>query len=279
MNTSAPTLTAATPITLATGLRGTAMRLRGAAAGLAVIAAVGVTAACTPQSTEPSAVEAPSATPSATPRATSSPAPSVAQLDPNAPLEDQLYNALRAGDVALAAALLDAGADVNAKLGQGSPAIFIAAGRGDPLLVEAVLAAGPDLTARDSTGWALLNRACRQDAGGEVIEPLLAAGAATLEVSGDAVGSYAIHECAYVGDQVAIEAFLAHGVDVNQRQADYQATPLIMAAWRGHTALVQYLLANGADPALTGRDNSTARDWALQENHTEVAAILEAAGG
>jgi len=246
-------------------------RLRRTASWMAVIAAVGMAAACSPQATEPSAIETPSATPS--------PTETVAQVDPNLPLEDQLYNALRAGDVALTTALLEAGADVNAKLGQGSPAIFIAAGRGDAALVEAVLAAGPDLTVRDSTGWALLNRACRQNSGGEVIDLLLAAGAETLEVSGDAVGSYAIHECAYVGDQAAIEAFLAHGVDVNQRQADYEATPLIVAAWRGHQELVEYMLSQGADPTLTGRDNSTARDWALQEGHTDVAAVLEAAGG
>lgn len=52
-----------------------------------------------------------------------------------------------------------------------------------------------------------------------------------------------------------------------------------MAAWRGHLDLVQYLLGQGADPALTGRDNATARDWALQENHTEVALLLETVGG
>ncbi len=50
--------------------------------------------------------------------------------DPKQALNDQLYEAVRKGDVAAVTAALDRGADVNAKFRYGATALFKAAERG-----------------------------------------------------------------------------------------------------------------------------------------------------
>lgn len=220
-----------------------------------------------------------SAVPDASSSASPSPSHSAVAVASDLPLEDQLYDALRAGDADLTAAVLAAGADVNTPLAQGTTAISIAVVRNDPALVAAVLAAHPDLSAVDSKGMPILNAACRQGVSGDVAELLIDAGASIDSPSPDDVGSLPIHECAYSGSLGAIDVLIAHGIDVDARQADYSATPLIVAAWQGHSDLVLHLLDEGADPTLKTEDGATARKWALVGGHQDVAALLENVGG
>src|SRR5687767_2928077 len=65
-------------------------------------------------------------------------------------LNDQLYEAVRQGDVAAVTTLLDKGADVNAKFRYGATALFKAAERGNADIVKLLLARGADATARDT---------------------------------------------------------------------------------------------------------------------------------
>ena len=241
--------------------------LRRGAALAAVAAVLALAAGCSSSGPTPSASSSPSA---------SSPVPSVSS---DVPLEDQLYDALRAGDAKFAAAVLAAGADVGAPLDHGSTAISIAVVRKDPALVAAVLAAHPDLTVPDASGMPILNAACRQGVSGDIAELLIDAGASIDTPSPDDVGSLPIHECAYSGSTDAIDVLIAHGVDVNQLQAAYSATPLIVAAWQGHADLVQHLLDEGADPTLKTENGATARKWALVGGHQDVADLLANVGG
>ena len=240
--------------------------LRRVAFAIVAISAISLLSACSSS--------LPDLSPSASPTA-SDPAPTVAS---DVPLEEQLYDALRAGDVDLTTAVLAAGADVNAELAPDSTAITIAVVRNDAGLVAAVLAANPDLTAPEG-GMPLLNAACRQGVSGDVVELLLDAGAPLDDASPDDVGSLAIHECAYSGSSDAIDVLLEHGVDVNARQNVYGATPLIVASWQGHADLVVHLIDVGADPRLTTNDGATARDWALVGGYQNVADLLANEGG
>jgi len=54
-------------------------------------------------------------------------------------------------------------------------------------------------------------------------------------------------------------------------------TPLAYAAMKGNPAMVELLLRNGADPALTSREGDTAVELALRMGHAEVADILKKA--
>jgi ankyrin repeat protein/uncharacterized protein DUF3471 len=65
-------------------------------------------------------------------------------------LNDQLFEAARAGDEVLVASLLDKGADVNAKFRYGTTALFKAAERGHAKVVKILLDRGADATIRDT---------------------------------------------------------------------------------------------------------------------------------
>ena len=79
-------------------------------------------------------------------------------------LNDKLYEAARAGDAAAVTALLDKGADVNAKFRYGATALFKAAERGNTEVVKVLLARGADVTVKDTfygataMTWALDNK-------------------------------------------------------------------------------------------------------------------------
>lgn len=78
-------------------------------------------------------------------------------------LNDQLYEAVRKGDLAAVTSLLDQGADVNAKFRYGATALFKAAERGHTEIVKLLLARGADVTVKDTfygataMTWALDN--------------------------------------------------------------------------------------------------------------------------
>ncbi len=79
-------------------------------------------------------------------------------------LNDQMWEAVRKGDVALVTALLDKGADVNAKFRYGSTALFKAAERGHTEVVKVLIARGADVSVKDTfygataMTWALQNK-------------------------------------------------------------------------------------------------------------------------
>ena len=84
--------------------------------------------------------------------------------NPKQELNDQLFEAARKGDAAAVTALLDRGADVNAKFRYGTTALFKAAERGNTEVVKVLLARGADVTVTDTfysataMTWALSNK-------------------------------------------------------------------------------------------------------------------------
>jgi len=69
---------------------------------------------------------------------------------PKQELNDQLYEAVRKGDVAAVTSLLDKGADVNAKFRYGTTALFKAAERGHAEVVKVLLDRGADVKVKDT---------------------------------------------------------------------------------------------------------------------------------
>jgi len=89
---------------------------------------------------------------------------SVVGQDPKQDLNNQMWEAARQGDVAAVTALLDKGADVNAKFRYGATALFKAAERGHTEVVKLLLARGADVSVKDTfygataMTWALDNK-------------------------------------------------------------------------------------------------------------------------
>lgn len=70
--------------------------------------------------------------------------------DPKQALNDQLYEAVRKGDVAAVTVALDKGADVNAKFRYGATALFKAAERGHAEVAKVLLDRGADVKVKDT---------------------------------------------------------------------------------------------------------------------------------
>ena len=54
-------------------------------------------------------------------------------------------------------------------------------------------------------------------------------------------------------------------------------TPLHIAAWKGHTEVVQKLLRLGCNPAAVAHSGKTAQQLATEEEHSETVTVLQAA--
>jgi len=70
--------------------------------------------------------------------------------DPKQQLNDQLFEAVRKGDAAAVTALLDKGADVNAKFRYGTTALFKAAERGHYDVAKVLIDRGVDVKVKDT---------------------------------------------------------------------------------------------------------------------------------
>jgi Ankyrin repeats (many copies) len=75
------------------------------------------------------------------------------------------------------------------------------------------------------------------------------------------------------GDESAVAALLANGVDVNETTSGGQ-TPLILAVIFGRTNLVELLARAGADPELRDNLGLNAIDWARRRGATDALNIL-----
>lgn len=76
-----------------------------------------------------------------------------------------------------------------------------------------------------------------------------------------------------------VEVLLAAGADPNLVPTDSDGFPaLIVAAQNGQAAVVAMLLRNGADVDIQDKKGRTALDWALQNEHDEVAESLRSRG-
>lgn len=78
---------------------------------------------------------------------------------------------------------------------------------------------------------------------------------------------------AYWGDVAGVQGGLARGVELESRSR-LNATPLILAAMRGHEAVVRLLLQRGANVHATTDAGKTALWVAGHQGHSRIAGIL-----
>jgi len=207
---------------------------------------------------------------------------------------------------ACALALLERGADPFAASKAGDPPLALAVRLGWPRLVERLLAIGVALEARDSHGMSALHLAAAL--GRELmLKQLVAQGASPdlLAVDGQTPLGVALSAgrrdladwldwrgwplprrplladdvpaAAIVGDADAVRRLLDLGLPVDA--VDNQGcTALLRAAGGGHRALVDLLLARGADPQLAARSGATPLSAAVSMRHGEIVDRLIVTG-
>ncbi len=202
--------------------------------------------------------------------------------------------------------LLERGADPYAGSPAGDPPVAIAVRLHWPRLLQRLIAHGVDLDARDSHGMSALHLAAAL-AREEELKLLVAAGAAPDRRAADgqtplgvalATGRRDLADwldwrgwrlprrplqasdvpaAAIVGDTDAVRRLLDIGMPVDA--VDNQGcSALLRAAGGGHRALVELLLARGAQPELAANTGATPLSAAVSMRQTEIVERLLDAG-
>lgn len=148
-----------------------------------------------------------------------------------------------AGHVAIARALLARGASVNAVSTLKNTPLLVAAAYPDSLAaVEVLLAAGADLHAKKADNLEVVLSRAAGAGDGRTVDLLIARGAAKDAASAAA----ALGAAASLGYTAIVDRLLAAGADPN-RDPVFVGHALNKALWSGHLGLAQRLMEKGAD--------------------------------
>ena len=186
------------------------------------------------------------------------------------PTSTPLHEAAYYGRSTIAATLIAAGAEVNAKDDSGDTSLHRAALYGHVAVVSILIAAGADVNAKDDNGETPLY-------GGHasVVFILMVAGA---DVNAkDNNGETPLHRSARYGHVTVVSIFIAAGADVNAKN-DNGWTPLHRAADGGHVAVASTLIALGAAVNVKNNDGETPLHIAAKNLHVATASTLIALG-
>ena len=83
-----------------------------------------------------------------------------------------------------------------------------------------------------------------------------------------------IWRAAYQGELESVKQYIHQGVAVDAHENKNRATPLLLAARRGHIAIVEFLLSKGADPQFANKDGMTALMAASAAGNTDIVKVL-----
>ena len=194
-----------------------------------------------------------------------------------APTDSPLHRAARHRSPANVKALINAGADIDArqKCEPERTALHIAARAGFPMTVSALLNAGANVAAKDYYGFTALHLAA-ESGSPATIRVLLRAGADTVAQC-NWFGRTALHQAAASGDNTEnVRVLLDAGINVDAR-TNFGDTPLHAAAEKGSPATIGALLNAGANVEGKDENKFTALHHAARFGATDnVRALLDA---
>ena len=157
----------------------------------------------------------------------------------------ELMNAALADDVASVTALIEAGAEVNARDFQGATALLRAAVYGGREAVKLLLEAGADPGLGDNKGDTPLSMAVRYK-NTETVTLLLQHGANPNVFENADRPEYrkpVLHQAAVTGQKEVVRLLVAHGADVREHGLE----ALNSALWQHHEDIVAVLLSTNID--------------------------------
>jgi ankyrin repeat protein len=212
------------------------------------------------------------------------------------------FQAVQAGNVGNVKALLDSNASLaTAKNEKGQSALLLAAYGGKTEIRDLLLARGVELDLHEAAATGQLERvkqfvekepalAKSYSPDGfpvfalaavfghkEVAEYLLEKGAEVNAAAANGTGYNSLTGAVASGHTLIVSWLLANGAEPNYRYgAGY--SPLLTAAANGHLGIVSILLASGADLHAKTNDGKTALSFAQERGHAEVAEFLRSHG-
>jgi ankyrin repeat protein len=191
--------------------------------------------------------------------------------------ETPLLLAARYDHAQVERALLEKGADVNARDKRGFTPLMRAVLNGSEEAVKTVMEFKPDLNAQttdpdpDTSGSTALMYAVAKDRK-DVVDLLLDAGA-DINESDAVVGSALTWAAAYDREEIVTD-LLERGADPNVVN-NVGGTPLIVAASKGNPRIVRMLLDHGADPQAKMKDGRNAIQVAQATHRTSIVPLLQ----
>jgi len=213
-----------------------------------------------------------------------------------------LFQAIQAGDAGKVKALLDSNASLaTAKNEKGQSALLMAVYSGRKEIRDVLLARGFELELDEAAAAGQLERV-KQIVGQnpelaksyspdgfpvfalsavfghlEVAEYLLGKGADVNAAATNGTGYNALTGAVASGHTAIVAWLLENGADPNYRYgAGY--SPLLTAAANGHLGIVSILLASSADLHAKTSDGKTALSFAQERGHAEVSEFLRSHG-
>ena len=157
---------------------------------------------------------------------------------------NSLIEAVRSGSIDRVRAVVNSGADVNARQPDGATVLHWAAHKDDHQTVELLVRAGADVNVANDLGATPLWLASLNGSP-TVVEHLLRAGARANVAL--ASGETPLMAAARSGSVKTVELLLDHGADVDTRESLRGQTALMWAVDQRQAAVARVLLARGAD--------------------------------
>jgi len=146
--------------------------------------------------------------------------------------------------------------------------------KGDLKLVGALLEGGADVNARGEKGWTALMRAA-VNGHVDVVKILIEKGA-DVNLQKDS-GETAIMCVAFNGNEEITKILFNNGAKVNIKNKN-KVTPLMVAAKKGNVRMVEIFIENKADVNAKDHLGRTALDHAEKEGNAKIVEILKKAG-
>jgi ankyrin repeat protein len=187
--------------------------------------------------------------------------------------ETPLIVAARNGTVNVIDFLIEKGADIKARMGDGKTATHVASAFGHFAVVEKIYKAGgtgilEDRGRLDETPL-LVAAACGDI---EIFRFLLDKGASTM--AQDTGSHTALHYASRASSFDIVKLLLEKEPDLLDMRTKYAETALLLAAEKGDLKIVEFLLDKGADIMARDYSKNTALHIASRESYIDIAKVL-----
>ncbi|XP_046548229.1 ankyrin repeat and KH domain-containing protein mask-like [Haliotis rubra] len=244
-----------------------------------------------------------------TPSKTVPPSPVTTQdshATPSPAADRRLYSASKAGDLETVKRILSAGpVEINTRGWNSLTPVMVAAWRGHSDVVEFLVGRGADVSLVDRDGNNVLHSAC--DGGdleivklivsmnvvdinsrgwrsrtpvmaaarrghSDVVEFLVGRGVNVSLVDRD--GNNVLHSTCYGGDLETVKLIVSMNVvDINSR-GEYSTTPVMVAAYNGHSDVVEFLVCRRANVSLVDGFGNNILHWACDGGDLETMKLI-----